>query len=278
MNQETLRKVQLVQLEICKEIDRICRLNHISYFLDSGSVLGAVRHKGFIPWDDDLDLGMFYQEYRKFIEAASRDLDPKYRLIEWNSDPDYGQPMLKVIKRGTVYKELKRFDHGEQGIWVDVFAYYPLPEDRKEQDRFFRLLKPVRAIIRLKSHYKTWVSFEGIDRKIWLKNLPLRFIGLFLPRKALIRRFEKLCGRYAGTETGKIFCCGIERDYHSVVFDRELFASTAELPFEDTVLPVPGRYREYLTRYYGNYMELPPEEKRLTGHLITQVSFGDENA
>ena len=108
MDSETLRKVQLVQLEIAKEISRVCDENGIKYFLTGGTLLGAVRHGGFIPWDDDLDIGMFRQDYEKFLEIAPVSLREQYKIIDWNSDQSYPHPMGKVIKKGTLYKESKR--------------------------------------------------------------------------------------------------------------------------------------------------------------------------
>ena len=89
----TLRKVQLVQLEIAKEIDRICKKNNIKYFLIGGSLLGAIRHQGFIPWDDDLDVGMLRDDYEKFLKVAGDELQEKYKIIDWKSDGDYPHPM-----------------------------------------------------------------------------------------------------------------------------------------------------------------------------------------
>src|SRR5690554_1155344 len=107
MRNNLLREVQLVQLEILKSIKDICEKEGISYFLDSGTLLGAVRHKGFIPWDDDLDIGMLRYDYNKFISAAPKYIDEFGLIIQdWHSDKSYGQPFLKVRKKGTHYVEL----------------------------------------------------------------------------------------------------------------------------------------------------------------------------
>ena len=168
MDSETLRKVQLVQLEIAKEISRVCDENGIKYFLTGGTLLGAVRHGGFIPWDDDLDIGMFRQDYEKFLEIAPVSLREQYRIIDWKSDQSYPHPMGKVIKKGTLYKESKRKDQGEQGIWVDVFPYDNIPNLNNDfQARIFKL-KILRGLVRAKCNYQTWHSENGV---IWSKYI-----------------------------------------------------------------------------------------------------------
>ena len=108
MEQELLRKVQLTLLEIAVEIKRVCEENDIRYFLSDGTFLGAVRHQGFIPWDDDMDMGMLRADYEKFCRVAPTALKPEYCLETWDLDAGYGLPFAKVMKRNTVYLESKK--------------------------------------------------------------------------------------------------------------------------------------------------------------------------
>lgn len=116
MERELLRKVQLKQLEIAKEIKRVCEENEIGYFLCYGTFLGAVRHKGFIPWDDDLDLGMLRADYEKFCRIAPSALKPEFCLQTWYTDPNYGLPFGKVMLRNTIYLESKK-NHTPEAEW-----------------------------------------------------------------------------------------------------------------------------------------------------------------
>ena len=128
MEQELLRKVQLTLLEIAVEIKRVCEENDIRYFLSDGTFLGAVRHQGFIPWDDDMDMGMLRADYEKFCRVAPKALKPEYCLESWNTDAGYGLPFAKVMKRNTVYLESKKTTKmREKGFYIDIFPFDNAP-------------------------------------------------------------------------------------------------------------------------------------------------------
>ena len=163
MNNKELRKVQLVQLDIAKEVDRICKKHNIKYFLVGGTLIGAVRHKGFIPWDDDLDIGMLRSDYDKFFEIAQKELYKKYEIVDWKIDPYYPHPMAKVVKKGTIYRESKRRDNGNHGIWIDIFPYDKVSTNEFERNFTYFELKIIRSLIRAKCNYQTWISQSGIN-------------------------------------------------------------------------------------------------------------------
>lgn len=129
MDNETLRKLQLVELEIANEIKRVCVENNIKYFLESGTLLGAVRHGGFIPWDDDMDIGMMREEYEKFLKIAPEKLSSEFILQTWKNEKDYSLTFAKVRKSDTIFLEYEFKDSSmHNGIWVDIFPYDSVPE------------------------------------------------------------------------------------------------------------------------------------------------------
>ena len=176
MNQETLRGVQLIQLEIAKEVHRVCLKNNLCVFMLGGTLLGAVRHKGFIPWDDDFDFGMMRKDYDKFLEIAPIQLGEKYYLLEWKQNKDYPLHMVKIMKKGTIYKEKNRNDKAGHGIWVDLFAYDHIPENLADQKWQKRKLMVFRALARAKCKSTTWYTNNGIALDRVLRNIPLRKI------------------------------------------------------------------------------------------------------
>ena len=127
---EQLRTLQLIELEMLVEVDRICRKNHIQYTLDGGTLLGAVRHKGFIPWDDDADIVMFRHEYARFYHACKSDLDTeRFFLQEYRTDPNYRWGYAKLRRKGTEYvrvgQEHMRY---KTGVCIDIFPLDYVPD------------------------------------------------------------------------------------------------------------------------------------------------------
>ena len=276
MDDITLRKVQLVQLEIAKEIDEICTKNNIKYYLIGGSLLGAIRHEGFIPWDDDLDVGMLRKDYNKFLKIAPNCLNSKYKLVDWVSDSNYPHPMAKVIKLGTVYKESKRKDCGEQGVWVDIFPYDNVENKfNKFKKRVFRL-KILRSMIRAKCGYETWHSNSGISITKYLKNLPFRILSCFSSKEKLVKKYESISNSCNSLTCEHVFENGTE-DYIKWVFKKEYFENLKEYKFENIEFYGPNKYYEYLTIAYGNFMKLPPLKERENRHSIIEVDFGKQD-
>lgn len=167
MDNEILRKVQLAQLDMAKEVKRICNKYNINYFMDSGTLLGAVRHKGFIPWDDDLDFGMLREDYEKFLKVAPTELNSKYFLQTWKNDDGFPYGFSKIRKKNTIYIEaIDQKTSGHKELWIDIFPYDVYPDDvdcRKEQGK--KLMK-YRYTLMMKVGMTPWARHSGIIEKI----------------------------------------------------------------------------------------------------------------
>lgn len=272
MERELLRKVQLTQLEIAREIKRVCEENDIRYFLSDGTFLGAVRHKGFIPWDDDMDMGMLRADYEKFCRIAPKKLKQEYVLQTWYTEPNYGLPFGKVMKRNTVYLEGKKTRRlKENGFYVDIFPFDDVPAEPGEQQDLARRLQSIYRVKLMKSGYTPWIE-DGTYR--WKKRLGYLYYqvkALFVSQQDLAKGYDALAVSIPES--------GIVREEYPgsapVYFQREWFENLAEYTFEGERFPAPANYDGYLTAMYGDYMQPPPEGERENRHQIVEIDFGE---
>lgn len=272
MDKTLLRRVQLTQLEIAREIKRVCEENDIRFFLLGGTYLGAVRHQGFIPWDDDMDLGMLRGEYEKFCRIAPEKLGPDYCLQTWYTEPNYGLPFGKVMKRGTVYLESKKSRRlQENGIYVDIFPFDSVPQDLQQRQKLAKHLLRLYRLRLMKCGYKPWMEEEKV---LWHKRLGYlfyQFQALFCGKQALARDYDALAEAQPDTDTVSEQSGMAQPLYVRRAWCEDLVNYT----FEGEQFPAPRAYDEFLTIYYGDYMQLPPEDQRENRHQIVQVDFGD---
>ena len=273
MEQELLRKVRSVQLEIAKEIRRVCEENDISYFLAHGSFLGAVRHKGFIPWDDDMDMGMLRRDYEKFCRIAPSCLKPEYCLQNWYTEPNYGLPFAKVMKRNTVYLENKKTRRlQDNGIYVDIFPYAYAPEDPVVLKKRTADMLSIYRVKLMKSGYKPWLEN---DRILWKKRIGYLYYqmkSLFVSQQSLARDYDTLA---VAVHDSPIIC---ERNGRTKLdcYDRSCVEELADYLFEGETFQGPRNFDKYLSTLYGDYMQLPPEGERENRHQIIEIDFGEE--
>ncbi len=245
-----LRKHQLAMLEILKYIDNICLDNDITYWLSSGSCLGAVRHGGFIPWDDDVDIEMMREDYLKFLKVFKS--NDQYVLQTYKNDLFYFSVFAKVRNRNTIiYDSLYKY----RGIFVDVFALeytnnaLALLAEKMRKPfswHFYRFIKKYRAN---RFIYFSCVPFFVLFKYLYFTTLPLfRVITKILPNNQLRHMY------------------GV--GWVKNVRVAEEIIKPIRIPFEGIMLPVPKHYDQYLTRIYGkDYMLIPPKESIPRGHV-----------
>lgn len=275
MDSETLRKVQFVQLEIAAEIKRICDKHNINYFLDSGTLIGAVRHKGFIPWDDDMDIGMLRKDYDRFISIARDELDEKYFLHNWDTDDSYPLPFSKIRKNGTVYQEATSEDsYVHNGIFVDILPYDEMPSDPAEQkkvksDLFFwcRAFYCKDGLKPWKHHTRKLYRFLSMCR-----YMPFAAASCFIKRDKIKAKCIEIMRRYEGQDTGFVYKQWGDMAGYAFV-PSKCFSGFEETPFEDRSFKIPKDYDEILTLQYGDYMQLPPESERENRHQVLKIEF-----
>lgn len=271
MESDILRKVQLVQLEMLFEIDRVCRENDIRYFLHCGTFLGAVRHKEFIPWDDDLDVAMFREDYDRFRAIAPEKLKESYCFQDWHTDARYPLPFGKLRKKNTYFLEAKSAPLAENGFFVDVFPIDPAPESEKERDHLKNQLLNLFRVKLMKSGFTPWVEENRINWKKRIGYMPYWLLSRLVSNRWLIQKYDTLV---AAVPQG---ACVYEQSAlpKPNYFQRVWLQELEIYPFESGSFPGPKDYDSYLTSLYGDYMTLPPEEERENRHQIVRLDFGE---
>jgi len=271
MDRETLRKVQLTLLEIAKEIRRVCDENGIRYFLCCGTFLGAVRHQGFIPWDDDLDVGMLRADYEKFLEIAPQKLNERFCVQSWYTDPNYAMPFAKVRMRNTVYQEAKGTQLQETGFYIDVFPFDFAPEEPEAQKSHAGKLCSLFRRKMMKSRCRPWIDNGRILWKKRIGYLYYQLRAVFENGGALAREYDAIA---VSVPEGPVLCRqrGLSR---LDCYQRHWYEEFALYPFEGELFWGPKNYDAVLTSQFGDYMTLPPEDQRENRHQIVKVDFGD---
>ncbi len=246
----TQNEHQAVLLELLKEFDRVCKKHDIPYVLFCGTALGAVRHKGFIPWDDDLDVSMLRSDYERFLKIAPAELYEKYYL-QAEFSKHWPMKFSKLRKNNTTY--LEKFHPKDkkmhQGIYIDIF-----PCDNAYDNEFMRKLQFYASrIVTASSLYKRGYETDNKLKKMFMACCSL------IPVKPF-HRFA-MGPRKKETQYVQTFLSCTSR-YKKGIYKRSWFTETTELDFEDMKAPVAAQYDELLTTLYGDYMKLPSEEER----------------
>ncbi len=256
MKQVTGEQLKKIQLEILDVVTQFCDANGIRYWLDSGTLLGAIRHKGYIPWDDDIDIGMLREDYERFLSTFNNS-NNRYRVVSLENDPEFYLPFAKVCDTTTVL-----YEPDEKGfklhINVDIFPYDRAPDDDKIAKDMFDQRD------RLRKNYSIPRMSITDHNPITgtLRRLRKLLYKLFRPN-ATIREMIDNATRFAKVDTKRV---GDFTGFSRMMCDRRVFDSFAWVEFEGKQYKAPVGWDEWLTCYYGDYMQLPPENERVTHH------------
>lgn len=272
MDEKVMAELRKVEVEVLKEIHRICTENDLKYYLCGGTLLGAVRHKGFIPWDDDIDIVMPRCDYNKFILLCiNGELNDKYLLQNTDTEPQYHLPFTKIRKKNTLFDEIgvkKLKIH--KGIFVDVF---PLDYSKKNAGFIFKfkdkIIKNLIHVVSMRQLGSKAVS--GICNVLYVITKPLSVHKIIK-----ISDFVSSCnkrGKYYVDYASYIEC---SRETAPV----DYYGEPIWLEFEGEKFPAPKQYDFILRNLYGDYMKLPPEDERENHNAATvlfHIEAGESN-
>lgn len=266
-SQNYLNKLRSSQLEILDYVVTICEKNELKYCLIGGTLLGAIRHNGYIPWDDDIDICMPRKDYEKFKKIFEN--SEKFILDDYSTNKDYWLPFIKIRNNKTLYKEnIQEKYSGNSGIWIDIF---PLDNGNKKISIIEKVQFIFTGIIRtaIAKKAKVVVGNDKISKRI--------FINIFkiLPKNLLIKIQYKLMVLNKNDESEYLLNLGSQYGYKKQVHLRKNFFPCVKHSFEDRIYNIPKDSDYVLKNIYGNnYMQLPPIEKRIT-HNPIEVTFED---
>ena len=262
MNMLTLQEQKDVALDVLCKIDQICRRNGITYSLAYGTLLGAVRHGGFIPWDDDIDIMMPREDYLKFI-AYCQEHETDFALASYYTDPAYGYIFSKACDRKTVVIP-GNMKWQKDGIQVDIFPIENLGADMETAKKRFYKKRFQRELLVAWN----WKRYEKNPRKSFLYNTA-KFVFFLLSRFVSNRPLAIAIERYYSafkTEKSTFvgIVCGAYRSRE--IMSASIYENYMDITFEGKEFRAILKYDEYLKTIYGDYMQLPPEDKRVTHH------------
>ena len=273
--EEKTKRLWAIELDLLDEFDRVCRENNLRYWADGGSLLGAVRHRGFIPWDDDIDLLMLREDYDRLCRIASEVFQEPYFWQTDDTDPGFQRGFARLRNSETTailsYEQGKQYRFN-QGIFIDIAPMDNVPDSDKEKKQFCRRVRErwnwCRALCNFTVRYNPQSTAALPLPKRILKHAGhslCRIVPALDYRKAF-RAFEDCCRSYNGSRTRKV---GVAYYDFQFCFDRDVFDRTVYLPFEDRKVPAPENYDHILRCYYGDY-SVPRE-----GTAYHEMSFID---
>ncbi len=254
-----MKRAWAAEIEVLEEIIRICKKHNIQYFADAGTLLGAIRHKGFIPWDDDLDICMVREEYNRFIKVAPKELPEKYDLVSIQTNEEYDQVFARVINRWTLSfdeEDLKKFHDFPFVVGVDVFPLDYIAPDEEEEACRCHLVRIVSEIERIIDTELTKKEKEILLARIE-RECKVRINRKGNIKNQLLKLEERLCSMYREDEATEIAFMPVwamtERGNR---FKKEYFKQSIEVDFENIKVAVPAMYDAVLRQKYGDYMKL----------------------
>lgn len=248
----TLEEIKKVELQLLITFHDFCEKHKLKYVLDGGTLLGAVRHKGFIPWDDDIDVTMPFPDFLKFVKEYRSECDNSDKKILYGDD-GYGFHFGKFVDMRTIVKSNFREDKRIYPVWVDIFPMYSIDDDDQEA---------LRKVNQAMDYYeKTW-NFLGNNSTNVLKKFYHRLMNDWM-LKYYMDKINKIMFEHPYGSTKRIrFAPVVERTL--VPAGNDHFDNRIKIEFEGHYFYAPQKYDEYLTELYGDYMKLPPEDQRTT--------------
>jgi len=255
-------------MDAFSEFDRVCRMRGIPYYLISGSLLGAVRHQGIIPWDDDIDIGLLRPDYERFVGTARQELGKRYFLQTFKSDPGYYQCFAKIRVNGTKFVEASSIDCDiHHGVYIDIFPIDNAPDSAVVRWLHAGLCKLLNTMALARGKYRDLSPAKNCVARL------LRALLWPIPLPTLENWLQAAMQLSRNDESTHVVIIGGPWSYRRECAPRRYFKTRVELRFGGRSASAPAMWHEYLTRQYGDYMTPPPEEERGKWHSVVDLEI-----
>ena len=277
---EILDKLHSVHLQILRDFIQVCKKYNLNYFVVYGTAIGAVRHSGFIPWDDDVDVAMLREDYEKFIKVFSKELGGQYNLLTPERDGRYGCTVTHLQRKGTVFiSETSRNLKCEQCIYIDIF-----PLDYVAQGKVRSFWQGIRAnfwgkMLFLTGSSEPVIVYRGVIGELMSVGCKIIHFGikiLHITPRFLYRQYKKVATKYNSSEKRSEYVTSFE--YMGCLKDKikksEIFP-LKEIFFENIRVNIPNNNHEFLSKVYGDYMQIPDKDNQIN-HMPLVIKFEGE--
>lgn len=261
MQELTCGNIQSYCIEMLSYFDAYAKAQNITYYMSGGTLLGAVRHQGFIPWDDDVDLMLPRDDYERLIHNF--DGMGRYDIISCETNDKYGTPFARIWDTRTVLK-WKNSAEVQIGVFIDLFPIDGFPENEIASKLHVNCLKLCRAKSNsaMRTAFRKGENYKAVKKG--LKHIWRKSANYYATKQNLIaKKYSFEDSKYVGVTTTTVHI------YRERNLKKDVFAETVYLPFEQLLLPAPSGYDIYLRHLYGDYMTLPPEDQRHSEHDYT---------
>lgn len=269
MEINNLREYQKMQLPLIEKIDEICQKQGLKYYLIGGTLLGAVRHKGFIPWDFDMDIAMPRKDYELFKEYWKNKQDPIFFYQDFETEKKHFSPhALLRLKNTEIRYNIRQISKTKyRGLYIDIFPLDEPPADAALQEKQAKRIKRIKGIF----GHKVGFCYNNNVLKTLAKFIVSKLLSPITFRH-LGKQLNKLMTAYTDSGSGYLVSMASHYSYKKQLMRQEVYGEPVRLEFEGLMLCCPQKYEEYLKALFGDYMKLPPEETRYSElKLIKEV-------
>lgn len=271
-----LRKLQLVELDILKLFSEICEKYQLRYYLVGGTMLGAIRHKGFIPWDDDMDVGMPRPDYEFFLNIVRKELPKGYDFLNYKQNKEYNRYFSRIVNTNVKIYNASNTNTIIENAWLDIFPFDGMPDGFWKQRLHFWNMTRLRFLY----HASCFDELVNLNRpgRPWYIQLAIKFIskthfGSKFDTKKLMRKIEKGLSKYP-YDSCKYMVSFFGAYMTKEIVDKKLLGKGKKYQFENLMLNGPDNYDEFLKHFYGDYMILPKDRDK-DKHNITKIEYNE---